>query len=98
MTFCLMLIAVIVTSFAAIGAPPELDPAKDLPRFPAVEATNALKTFQIKRGFHLELVASETNVFDPIALSFDENGRMFVVEMSDYSERRAEQFRWRRAF
>src|SRR6266581_1157416 len=66
---------------------PSLDP-KDLPRIPPIEATNALKTFQIKKGFHLELVAAEPLVMDPIAMSFDENGRMFVVEMRDYSEMR----------
>ena len=66
---------------------PSVDP-KDLPRIPPVEATNALKTFQIKKGFHLELVAGEPLVMDPIAMSFDENGRMFVVEMRDYSEMR----------
>src|SRR3989441_1957610 len=61
---------------------------KDLPRIPPVEATNALKTFQLKKGFHLQLVASEPLVMDPIAMSFDENGRLFVVEMRDYSEMR----------
>ncbi|MGI8964727.1 MAG: PVC-type heme-binding CxxCH protein, partial [Limisphaerales bacterium] len=74
----------------ARAVPPELNPQKDLPRFPAVAATNALSTFQIKTGFHLELVASEPQIQSPVAISFDENGRMFVVEMIDYSERRQE--------
>jgi putative membrane-bound dehydrogenase-like protein len=64
--------------------------SKDLPRFSAVEPADALKTFQIKRGFKLEFAAHEPQVVDPIAVSFDENGRMFVVEMRDYSERRDE--------
>ena len=83
-------IASLFVAQLAKSVPPELDPQKDLPRFPAVEATNVLKTFQLKPGFRLELAAAEPNVYDPIALSFDENGRMFVVEMSDYSERRDE--------
>ena len=73
---------------SALPAPPELDPKKDLPRFPAVEAANAVSTIKVKKGFHVELAASEPLVTDPIALSIDENGRMFVVEMSDYSELR----------
>src|SRR3989449_3066863 len=74
--------------WAAAGpAGPPLE-QKDLPRVPPVEATNVFKTFQIKKGFHLELVAAEPLVMDPIAMSFDENGRMFVVEMRDYSEMR----------
>ena len=72
---------------AAGPAGPRLE-QKDLPRIPPVEATNVFKTFHIKKGFHLELVAAEPLVMDPIAMSFDENGRMFVVEMRDYSEMR----------
>src|SRR5213594_2759230 len=74
------------TTVWAAAAPP-VDP-KELPRVPPTEATNALKTFQIKKRFHLELVAAEPLVIDPIAMCFDENGRMFVVEMRDYSEMR----------
>src|SRR6266576_307460 len=64
--------------------------SNDLPRFPAVETRDALKTFEVKKGFHLEIAASEPNIASSIALSFDENGRMFVVEMIDYSERHEE--------
>src|SRR5260370_30964820 len=64
--------------------------SNDSPRFPAVQPKDALKTFQIKKGFHLEIAACEPNIASPVALSFDENGRLFVVEMIDYSERREE--------
>lgn len=36
----------------------------------------------------MELAASEPNVMSPVAMAFDERGRLFVVEMIDYSERR----------
>src|SRR6516162_154052 len=74
---------------AATAAEPTLS-SNDLPRFPPVSAEGALRTFQVEKGFHLELVASEPKIVSPVALSFDENGRMFVVEMVDYSERREE--------
>ena len=45
-----------------------------------------LKTFEVEPGFRLELVASEPLVSDPIAMAFDEFGRLFVVEMRGYSE------------
>src|ERR1043165_3127306 len=64
--------------------------SNDLPRFPAKEPQTALKTFQIEKGFHLEIAACEPNIASPVAMSFDENGRLFVVEMIDYSERREE--------
>ena len=64
--------------------------AKDIPHFPAVEPKDALGTFRIKKGFHLEVAAAEPLVMDPVAISFDEDGRCYVCEMRDYSERRAE--------
>lgn len=65
-----------------------VDPAKDLPRYPAVEARDAIATWKVKQGFKLELAATEPGVRSPIAITFDENGRMFVCEMIDYSEMR----------
>jgi hypothetical protein len=43
--------------------------------------TNLLGSFRIKRGFRIEVVASEPMVTAPVAMAFDENGRLFVVEM-----------------
>lgn len=76
-------------AYGKTGAPPEVT-AKDMPRFPAVEPANAAATFQVKKGFRLELVASEPLVNSPVTMAFDEHGRLFVVEMIDYSERRDE--------
>jgi len=71
--------------------PVAVDPAKDLPRYPAIEPGGAIATWKVKPGFKLELAATEPLVRDPIAISFDENGRMFVCEMIDYSEERDRQ-------
>jgi putative membrane-bound dehydrogenase-like protein len=38
----------------------------------------------------VELVAAEPLVRDPIAISFDENGRLFVVEFPEYNHRHAD--------
>jgi putative membrane-bound dehydrogenase-like protein len=65
-----------------------VDAAKDLPRYPAVEPKDAIATWQVKHGFRLELAAQEPQVRDPIAICFDQRGRMFVCEMIDYSEMR----------
>jgi putative membrane-bound dehydrogenase-like protein len=73
----------------ALAAEPEAD-VGDLPRIPPTEPNKAFGTFKIKPGFRIELAAAEPNVTDPVALSFDEYGRMYVVEMRDYSERRDE--------
>ena len=65
-----------------------LDPGRDLPRHPPIEPASAPATWQLKPGFRLELEAHEPQVRDPVALCFDEHGRMFVCEMIDYSEMR----------
>ncbi len=72
----------------AAGGAAALDPARELPRFPPVEPHAAVATWKVKPGFKLELAAHEPQVSDPIAVTFDEQGRMFVCEMIDYSERR----------
>ncbi len=66
------------------------DYSAELPRTKPLEPKDALASFQIHAGFRMELVAAEPLVFDPIAMAFDESGRMFVVEMRGYSERRAD--------
>jgi putative membrane-bound dehydrogenase-like protein len=60
-----------------------VDP-RDIPDIPPVEPEHALETFRIKQGFRLELVAHEPLVVDPIQLAFDEDGRLYVVEMRWY--------------
>jgi putative membrane-bound dehydrogenase-like protein len=45
---------------------------------------DALKGFRVPEGFTVELVASEPELMSPVALAFDENGRLYVVEMADY--------------
>src|SRR6476661_5708683 len=74
----------------------KIDPAKDLPRYPAIEAKDAIATWKVKPGFKLQLVANEPQVRSPIAVTFDESGRMFVCEMIDYSEEREHDPHWGR--
>ncbi len=44
----------------------------------------ALATFRVAKGFKVELVAAEPEVIDPVVIAFDEEGRLFVVEMLGY--------------
>ncbi len=51
------------------------------PRTPADE----LKTFELADpDLLVELVAAEPDVVSPVAVAWDEDGRMYVVEMNDY--------------
>jgi putative membrane-bound dehydrogenase-like protein len=44
----------------------------------------ALAAFETEPGFIVEQVAAEPLVIDPVALAFDEQGRLFVAEDRDY--------------
>lgn len=44
----------------------------------------ALKQFVLHPKLRIELVACEPQVVDPVAMAFDEDGRLWVVEMRDY--------------
>ncbi len=81
------LMIALVSTATTRGAEPELT-AKDLPHIPLVQPKDAVGTIRVKKGFHVELVVSEPDVMSPVAMAFDERGRLFVVEMIDYSERR----------
>ena len=59
-------------------------PREEIPPAPALPPVQALKTFTLKDGFRMELVASEPMVEEPVALSFDERGRIWVVEMRGF--------------
>jgi putative membrane-bound dehydrogenase-like protein len=61
------------------------DPLKDRLKSPVPKSpVDALKTFQVQDGFRMELVAHEPQVTSPVAAAYDEDGRLFVVEMRDY--------------
>ncbi len=64
----------------------ELDFGSELPRIPAVELPDVLDSFKVVDGYKIELTAAEPMVVDPVAMSFDENGALYVVEMRGYSE------------
>src|SRR5262245_23195290 len=55
-----------------------------LPPPKPLSAEEELKTFKIQPGYKVELFAAEPLVECPIAMSWDEQGRMFVLEMRGY--------------
>jgi putative membrane-bound dehydrogenase-like protein len=62
------------------------DYAGELPRIAPQEPNDALKTFKLAPGYKLELVASEPLIRSPVAVDFDEDGRMYVAEFPEYNQ------------
>ena len=42
------------------------------------------KKWHVREGYRIELVAAEPVVLDPVAFDWDEQGRLWVIEMADY--------------
>lgn len=57
-------------------------PADKIPAAPFLNAQQAIKTLQVAEGFTFENIAED--VHQPVSLSFDANGRAWVVEMTNY--------------
>ncbi|MGV3503849.1 MAG: DUF7133 domain-containing protein [Adhaeribacter sp.] len=56
----------------------------DLKTSPVLGPQAAIRRMQVEPGFEVKLVAAEPLLSTPVALSFDERGRMWVVEMEGY--------------
>src|SRR5881397_1963773 len=51
---------------------------------PVLSPDQEMKTFFLPPGYHVELVASEPMIEDPIVIDWDSRGRMWVIEMLGY--------------
>src|SRR5690349_5567394 len=60
------------------------DPKPGAPSAGPFSPKEELATFRVPKGFQAELVACEPGVIDPVAIAFDEDGRLFVAEMRGY--------------
>jgi mono/diheme cytochrome c family protein/glucose/arabinose dehydrogenase len=59
-------------------------PAEKIPPAPPLSPADALKAIRMAPGFKLQTAAHEPAVQVPIALQFDPNGRMWVLEMRGF--------------
>jgi len=51
---------------------------------PVLDAKTAISHMQLEKGLEIQLVASEPLITTPVAMTFDDKGRMWVVEMMGY--------------
>lgn len=59
-------------------------PFEDIPPAPALGPEEGLKSFELHEDFEIEVAASDPQVKTPLAIQFDGDGRMWVVEMRGY--------------
>ncbi len=63
--------------------------AQTAPPGPPLSPSEALAKMQVPEGFRVELVASEPDLVNPVAMAFDERGRIWVTESFEYPRHEA---------
>src|SRR5258705_13859927 len=51
---------------------------------PVLSPAEELKTIYMPPGYHLELVASEPLIQDPVVIDWDSQGRLWLIELPGY--------------
>ena len=86
-TLC-VLVAIILAK--PIFAQEEFIPRRQsTPPGPPLSPTEALAKMQVPDGFRVELVASEPDIINPVAMAFDDAGRIYVTESFEYPRQEA---------
>lgn len=75
--------AVLLAALAGTGATTSAALAQDSAS-PPLSARESMTHLRIEPGFEVKLVAEEPQVIAPVAMSFDERGRIWVVEMAGF--------------
>jgi putative membrane-bound dehydrogenase-like protein len=94
---CLVGLSLVVaaSTFAEDGKKSKPDADKDiaseLPFIPPKSTTESLKAFRLHPGFRIELAAAEPNLASPVAVDFDEDGRLYVAEFVEFNQRDSKQ-------
>src|SRR5437868_4822478 len=71
------------SSFAQIAIPRR----QEKPPGPALTPAEAVKKMTVPEGFSVEIVASEPDVVNPVAMTIDERGRFWITESFEYPRR-----------
>ncbi len=64
---------------AAVAPAPKVELASQ-----SLSPEESAKKWHVREGYRIELVAAEPVVLDPVAFDWDEQGRLWVIEMADY--------------
>ncbi len=71
-------------SGAAVAAASKNAGETPAPHSQPLSPEESAKKWHVREGYRIELVAAEPVVLDPVAFDWDEQGRLWVIEMADY--------------
>src|SRR5262245_29150303 len=69
---------------ASVSAQEVIPHHQDRPPGPALSPQQAIAQMTVPDGFSVELVASEPDIVNPVAMTFDERGRIWITESLEY--------------
>ena len=78
---------VAILSLANVAWGQQTPHGQDKPPGPALSPAEAIKKMMVPEGFTVELVASEPDIVNPVAMTFDERGRFWITESLEYPRR-----------
>ncbi|WP_339907436.1 PVC-type heme-binding CxxCH protein [Symmachiella dynata] len=80
----LFLVALTQLAIPLVAAPPIIPRRQDKPPGPPLSPQEAIAKMSVPEGFTVELVASEPDIINPVAMTFDERGRIWITESVEY--------------
>ncbi|HTI50628.1 MAG TPA: PVC-type heme-binding CxxCH protein, partial [Planctomycetaceae bacterium] len=73
-----------LTGAVAPAAAQQIPHGQDKPPGPALSPDEAVEKMTVPEGFAVEVVAAEPQIVNPVAMTFDERGRIWVTESFEY--------------
>lgn len=73
-----------IDDLSSVNNNPSSPPPANIIPPPALAPAQSLDSILVRPGFKVELFASEPDVMNPIAMTFDHRGRLWVAEAMDY--------------
>jgi putative membrane-bound dehydrogenase-like protein len=80
----LLVVSLVIFAARLLPAQQRIPHAQDRPPGPPLSPAEALQKMKVPPGFSVELVAAEPDLVNPVAMTFDERGRIWVTESLEY--------------
>lgn len=87
LAFATTLPVTLLRPVATIAAEPFIPRKQSQPPGPPLPPAEAIARMVVPDGFRVELVAAEPAIMNPVAMAFDDDGRLYVTESFEYPRR-----------
>jgi putative membrane-bound dehydrogenase-like protein len=81
---CRLFLPILLLAATMSAAQDVIPHHQDAPPGPALSPQEAIAKMTVPEGFSVELVASEPDIVNPVAMTFDERGRIWITESLEY--------------